>query len=71
MNWSKLIRETHRWLGITLVALTLVNVIAFAMGYAIEWLYYLPLLPLFGSMLTGTYMFVLPYIVRSRTGGQA
>jgi len=73
MTFSKLIRKTHPWLGMTLIVLTIVNVIAFSMGYAIPWLYYLPLLPLFLSMLTGLYMFVLPYVQRrsSPTNRQA
>jgi hypothetical protein len=36
------------------------------MGYAIPWLYYLPLIPLFLSMLSGLYMFVLPYFGKSQ-----
>jgi hypothetical protein len=59
---SQLIRTTHRWLGVTLIALTLINVVAFAIGQAVPWLYYLPLAPLFLSMITGLYMFVLPYL---------
>jgi hypothetical protein len=59
---NKLIRTTHRWLGISLIALTIINAIAFGMGYAIPWLYYLPLVPLFLSMLSGLWMFVLPYL---------
>jgi hypothetical protein len=73
MTFSTLIRQTHRWLGITLIGVTIVNVIAFSMGDAIEWLYYLPLLPLFLSMIGGLYMFVQPYLARrgSRAGGEA
>ena len=64
MNWSKLIRQTHRWPGLSLIALTLVNVIAFGMGRAIPWLYYLPLVPLFLLMFSGLYLFVQPYLGR-------
>ena len=63
---NQMIRATHRWLGVTLIALTLINIVAFAIGQAIPWLYYLPLAPLFLLMLTGLYMFVLPYIRRGR-----
>ena len=63
---SQMIRTTHRWLGATLIALTLVNIVAFAIGQAIPWLYYLPLAPLFLLMLTGLYMFALPFIRRGR-----
>ncbi|MEI9900662.1 MAG: hypothetical protein WDN31_11670 [Hyphomicrobium sp.] len=59
---SKLIRTTHRWLGIALVVLTLANVVAYSVGQPMDWLTYLPLLPLFLLMATGLYMFVLPYL---------
>jgi hypothetical protein len=64
---SKLIRTTHRWLGVTLIALTIINAVAFGMGQAIPWLYYLPLAPLLLLMLSGLYMFVLPYLRRPRS----
>jgi hypothetical protein len=67
MNTNKLIRTTHRWLGVSLIALTIINAIAFSMGYAIPWLYYLPLIPLFLSMISGLYMFALHYIGRRGT----
>ena len=67
-----LIRTAHRWLGMSLIVLTIINFIAFGMGYAIEWLYYLPLVPLFLLMFSGLYMFVLPYMAKNRrTGGEA
>jgi hypothetical protein len=64
---SGLIRQIHRWLGISLIALTIINAIAFGMGYAIPWLYYLPLLPLVLLMLSGLYLFVLPYLRKSKS----
>jgi hypothetical protein len=56
----------HRWLGMSLIALTLINTVAFATGNAIPWLYYLPLVPLFLLMFSGLYMFVLPYLAKRR-----
>lgn len=55
------IRNSHRWLGMTLIVLTIINFIAFGTGNAHPWLYYAPLVPLFLSMLTGLYMFVVHY----------
>jgi hypothetical protein len=63
---SRWIRNSHRWLGMALVALTIINFIAFGTGNAIPWLYYSPLVPLFLSMLTGLYMFVVHYVHRSK-----
>lgn len=61
---SRWIRTSHRWLGMALIVLTIINFIAFGMGQAIPWLYYSPLVPLFLSMLSGLYMFVVHYVHR-------
>ncbi len=61
------IRPPPLWLGIALVVLTLANVVAYGVGQPMDWLTYLPLLPLFLLMATGLYMFVLPYLRSSRS----
>ena len=70
MTFHILIRTAHRWLGMSLIVLTIINIIAFGMGYAIPWLYYLPLVPLFLLMLSGLYMFVLPYLAKREASSQ-
>lgn len=65
---SKLIRTTHRWLGMILIALTLLNIVVFSIGQAIPALYYSPLVPLFLLMLSGLYMFFLPYVRKPKAG---
>jgi hypothetical protein len=67
MNWSKWIRASHRWFGMALIVLTIINAIAFSLGYAIPWLYYSPLVPLFLQMAGGLYLFVLPYLRKSKS----
>jgi membrane protein CcdC involved in cytochrome C biogenesis len=62
VNWSSWIRQFHRWTSIIFTA----SVIAiFAMLGAgrepAEWVYYLPLPPLFLLMVSGLYMFFRPY----------
>jgi len=69
MTLHQVLRTTHRWLGMVLIVLTIINFIAFGMGHAIPWLYYLPLLPLFLLMFSGLYMFVLPYITKHPGSG--
>ena len=64
---SRWIRMTHRWLGMTLIVLTIINFIAFGMGQAAPWLYYSPLVPLFLSMLSGLYMFTMRYAHKSKS----
>ena len=69
MNWSMWVRQIHRWLSIIFTAI--VTVIFIAMGAGKEpayWVYLLPLLPLSLLMLTGLYMFVLPYAAKWRGG---
>lgn len=74
MNWQRAIRTTHRWLGVTLIVLTVANIIAYGTGNAMDWLTYLPLLPLFLLMISGLWMFVQPYLGKgqpARTGSEA
>lgn len=69
MNWSKWIRQFHRWMS---VAFTLVVAAIFAaqgMGRELaEWAYFLPLAPLALLLLSGLYLFALPYAARWRGG---
>jgi hypothetical protein len=66
---SKWIRKFHRWMSI---AFTLIVVAIFAMlglgQQPAQWIYYLPLLPLFLLLLTGLYLFALPYAAKWRGG---
>lgn len=69
MNWSKLIRQGHRWLS--MIFTLLVAAIFIALGTGIEpasWVYFLPLAPLALLMLSGLYMFLLPYAAKRRSG---
>ena len=65
MNWSKWIRQTHRWLSIIFAATVAANFITMAFGQPPAWVVYSPLLPLFLLLFSGLYMFVLPYVARS------
>ncbi|WP_158764875.1 hypothetical protein [Terricaulis silvestris] len=66
---SKFIRVFHRWTSITF---TLVVIAIFAMlglgQTPAQWIYYVPLLPLFLLLITGLYMFFLPYVAKARRG---
>lgn len=61
MNWSKWIRQTHRWLSIVFTVTVIANFIALSRGTPPPWITYSPLFPLALLLLTGLYMFVLPY----------
>ena len=72
MNWNVWIRQTHRWVSIAFTVTVIANFIALARGGAMPpaWITYSPLLPLALLMLTGLYMFALPYANR-RSGRRA
>lgn len=69
MNWSKWIRQIHRWLSIAFTATVIANIVALTTGTGKppDWITYSPLPPLFLMMLTGLYMFVQPYVARRRS----
>ena len=66
MNWNSRIRQTHRWLSIAFTATVLANFAAMTQGPPPPWITYSPLLPLALLLLSGLYLFVLPY--RARKG---
>jgi hypothetical protein len=68
VNWSHLIRQTHRWVSIAFTLTVIANFVALAQGAGMPppWVTYSPLLPLALLLLTGLYMFVLPYAARRR-----
>ena len=70
MNWSKWIRQTHRWLSIAFTLTVIANFVQLAMGKGNppNWITYSPLLPLALLLFTGLYLFVLPYLTRRQRG---
>jgi len=67
LNWSKWIRQIHRWLSIIFTLTVIANFATMALGEPPSFVVYSPLPPLFLLMLTGLYMFVLPYAARWRS----
>jgi hypothetical protein len=68
------IRQIHRWVSVVFTLTVIANFVALAQsGGAMPpaWVTYSPLLPLFLLMLSGLYMFVLPYTVRRRSARQS
>jgi hypothetical protein len=68
MSWNKGIRQFHRWTSIAFTVVVIANFVAIGMGKPVPWLYYVPLLPLALLLITGLYLFVLPYA--SKSGGE-
>ena len=68
MNWSNWIRQVHRWLSIAFTVAVIINIVAMMYGVQTVWVGLLALLPLVLLMLTGLYLFVLPYVANRRPG---
>ena len=68
MNWNHWIRQTHRWLAIAFTVAVIVTFVALQQEKPVVWVSYVPLLPLALLLLTGLYLFVLPYATRWRSG---
>lgn len=69
MNWNKLIRQSHRWLSIIFTATVIANFVALTQAEGAmppPWITYSPLPPLAFMLLTGLYLFALPYIAKRR-----
>ena len=68
MNWNKQIRQIHRWLSIAFMVAVIVNIAALGQEEPNVWVGLLALLPLALLLLTGLYLFVLPYATTWRNG---
>jgi hypothetical protein len=76
MNWTKLIRETHRWLSIAFTLAVIANIVAMltqkpgseaaGQDQSAVLVGMLALLPLILLLFTGLYLFALPYVTRWR-----
>lgn len=69
MRSNEWFRQIHRWLSIAFTVTVIANFIALAHGHGApppSWVTYSPLLPLALLLLTGLYLFALPYATRWR-----
>ena len=74
MSWSFWVRQIHRWLSIAFTVTVIANFIALARGGGAmppPWITYSPLLPLALLLMSGLYLFVLPYASKWRSGRRA
>jgi hypothetical protein len=73
LNWNSSIRQVHRWLSLIFTVTVVANFVALATGDGTPppWITYAPLFPLAFLLLTGLYLFVLPYSTRWRSGRRA
>jgi hypothetical protein len=71
LNWNKWIRQTHRWLSIAFTVAVIVNIVALGQEKPVVWVGLLALLPLALLLVTGLYLFVLPYATKWRSAESA
>lgn len=68
MNWSKWVRQAHRWVSIVFTLTVIANFVAMSQGPPPAWVTYSPLPPLALLLFSGLYLFVLPYASRWPSG---
>ena len=68
MNWSKWIRQVHRWLSIAFTLVVIFNGVAVIERKYTNWMGLLAVGALALMFFTGMYLFVLPYVTRWRGG---
>lgn len=71
MNWNKGVRWFHRWVSIAFTVAVIINLVALARKEQAVWIGLLALLPLVLLLLTGLYLFALPYAMKGRDGRSA
>jgi hypothetical protein len=64
VKWNKWVRQTHRWLSIVFTVGVIVNGVAVVRGKYTGWVGLMALLPMALLLITGLYLFVLPYASR-------
>jgi hypothetical protein len=68
LSWNTWIRQIHRWLSIAFTFAVVANIVAMTLEKQVLWVGLLALFPLVLLLLTGLYLFVLPYATKWRHG---
>jgi hypothetical protein len=69
VKWNNWFRQLHRWLSIVFTVAVIINVIAMVGQQQALWIGLLALFPLILLLLSGLYLFALPYLVPRRMRG--
>jgi hypothetical protein len=69
MNWNRWVRQVHRWLSIIFTVGVLINIVAVVTNRYTAWVGLIAVVPIFLLLLTGLYLFALPYINNFTTRG--
>jgi hypothetical protein len=68
LNCNMWIRQVHRWLSIGFTVAVITNVLAMGLQKQAIWIGLLALFPLILLLLSGLYLFALPYATKWRSG---
>ncbi len=68
MSWNKWMRQTHRWLSVAFTVGVTVNFLAVLQNKYTGWVGLMAGVPLALLLLTGLYLFMLPYATKWRSG---
>lgn len=71
MSWNRRIRQVHRWLSIVFTLAVIANFVALGVAQQTVWVGLMALIPLFFLLLTGLYLFALPYVAERRKASTA
>jgi amino acid permease len=63
---GRAVRQLHRWVSVAFTVAVVANLVALGRDTQAVWVGVLALLPLVLLLLTGVYLFVQPYLPRSR-----
>lgn len=66
MNWNIWIRQIHRWLSIAFTLGVISYMVIMTQGQPPAWVGLFALVPLILLLVSGLYLFVLPYAVKWR-----
>ena len=66
MNWNKWVRQTHRWLSVVFTVAVIVNIVAITQKKYTNQMGLMAVFPLALLLVTGLYLFVLPYAIKWR-----
>lgn len=66
MRLNHWIRQFHRWVSIVFTLTVIASFVALAQEQPLVWVSYTPLAPLALLLLTGLYLFALPYLSKRR-----
>lgn len=70
MTWTTSIRQIHRWLSIAFTLGVIGYMVVMSQGQPPAWVGLFALVPLILLLVSGLYLFALPYAVKWRRAGR-